>query len=135
MIPANCRTTAMGILPHTDVERALELACSLDIPFWPQLPRVSYWEDMYVQVSENFPGILIDEANRRIDFDTGRFYQELETFVERMEDPDLYRLSPRYSVVYHAFLERDLSAFPAIRGQVEGPVHAFGPPKWNNGVG
>ncbi len=124
-IPGNCRTTAMGILPHTDVDRALDLAFSLDIPFWPQLPRLSYYEDMYVQVSENFPGVRIDEQNRRIDFSLERFYAELPAFIERMEDPDLYRLSPRYSAVYHRFLERDLSGHPAIRGQMEGPV-SFG---------
>jgi len=55
-----CQTTAMGILPHADVERALGLALSLDIPFWPQLPQVSYFEDMYVQALEHFPGITID---------------------------------------------------------------------------
>ncbi len=124
-IPGNCRTTAMGILPHTDVDRALELAFSLDIPFWPQLPRLSYYEDMYVQVSENFPGVRIDEANQRIDFSTERFYEEMGEFAARMEDPDLYRLSERYSVVYHRFLERDLSRYAAIRGQLEGPV-SFG---------
>ncbi len=124
-IPGNCLTTAMGILPHTDVDRAMELALSLDIPFWPQLPRLSYYEDMYVQVSENFPGVRIEEERQRIDFSTERFYAELEGFVERMEDPDLYRLSPRYSVVYHRFLELDLADRPAIRGQVEGPV-SFG---------
>ncbi|MBI5491045.1 MAG: hypothetical protein HY905_27185 [Deltaproteobacteria bacterium] len=124
-IPGHCRTTAMGILPHTDVDRALELAFSLDIPFWPQLPRLSYYEDMYVQVSENFPGIRIDEEHRRVEFSRSRFMDELPAFLERMEDPDLYRLSPRYSAVYHRFLDRDLSPYPAVRGQLEGPV-SFG---------
>ncbi|GAB4247339.1 uroporphyrinogen decarboxylase/cobalamine-independent methonine synthase family protein [Deferrisoma sp.] len=124
-IPGNCLTTAMGILPHTDVDRALEVALSLDIPFWPQLPRLSYYEDMYVQVSENFPGVRIDVENRRIDFSTERFYEELPAFLERMDDPDLYRLSERYSVVYRRFLELDLADRPAIRGQMEGPI-SFG---------
>jgi hypothetical protein len=122
---ANCRTTAMGILPHTDVDKALEMAFSLDIPFWPQLPKLDYYEDMYVQVSENFPGVLIDAENLRIDFSTERFMEELPAFIERMDDPELYRLSPRYSQVYHKFLERDLSGYVAIRGQMEGPV-SFG---------
>jgi len=112
----------MGILPHTDLERALKLALSVDIPFWPQLPRLSYYEDMYVQVSENFPGVKIDIENRRIDFNTQRFYSELESFAERMDDPEIYRLSPAYSVAYHRFLQEDLSGFAAIRGQIEGPV-------------
>ena len=63
----------MGIMPHTDVERALELALGLDIPFWPQLPRVSFYEDMYVQASENFPGMVVDLEAQRISLDTVRF--------------------------------------------------------------
>jgi hypothetical protein len=39
----------MAVMPHKDVDRALEVALSLNIPFWPQLPKVSYYEDMYVQ--------------------------------------------------------------------------------------
>jgi hypothetical protein len=61
---ANCRTTAMGIMPHRDVERALKLVLSLDIPFWPQLPHVSFYEDMYVQFSQHFPGITVDIGNQ-----------------------------------------------------------------------
>jgi len=48
-IPGNLLTTAMAVMPHTDVERALKAALSLDVPFWPQLPNTSYYEDMYVQ--------------------------------------------------------------------------------------
>jgi len=58
-LEGNCQTTAMGIMPHTDVDRALELALSLDIPFWPQLPKVNFFEDMYAQVSQHFPGIIL----------------------------------------------------------------------------
>ena len=52
-LEARCRTTAMGIMPHSDVDKALELALGLDVPFWPQLPNVSFYEDMYAQASEN----------------------------------------------------------------------------------
>ena len=61
-IPGNLLTTAMAVMPHTDVQRALDVALGLDIPFWPQLPHLNYYEDMYVQASENFPGILLDLA-------------------------------------------------------------------------
>jgi hypothetical protein len=30
-IPGNLLTTAMAVMPHTDVERALEMALSLDV--------------------------------------------------------------------------------------------------------
>ena len=58
-LQANCQTTAMGIMPHTDVERALQLALSLDIPFFPQLPNTGFYEDMYVQASQHFPPDLM----------------------------------------------------------------------------
>ncbi len=63
---ARCGTTAMGIMPHTDVDRALELALGLDITYWPQLPKVSLFEDMYVQASQNFPGVAIDGGKGKL---------------------------------------------------------------------
>ena len=68
----NLMTTGMGILPHKTMERALSVAMSVDIPFWPQLPKMKYFEDMYVQASENFPGIVLDSENRRIYFQFGK---------------------------------------------------------------
>ncbi|MEW5920123.1 MAG: hypothetical protein AB1796_04030 [Bacillota bacterium] len=124
-LQGNCRTTAMGILPHTDMQRALELALSLDIPFWPQLPRTSFFEDMYVQISEHFPGITLDLENRSISFSLEKFYVKLEEFLAHWDDEAYFRLSPQYSAVFHRFLEEDLSSYINIRGQTIGPV-SFG---------
>jgi hypothetical protein len=66
-IPGNLLTTAMAVMPHTDPEQALDAALSLDIPFWPQLPRLTYYEDMYVQASEHFPGIVLDMDKQSMD--------------------------------------------------------------------
>jgi hypothetical protein len=122
---AGCKTTAMGIMPHTNVRRALELALSLDVPFWPQLPNISFYEDMYAQTSQNFPGIVVDPDGERISFNTARFEEELGDYSQRMANPETFALSPSYSVVYHRFLAEDLQGYPAIRGQVTGPV-SFG---------
>lgn len=124
-IPGNLLTTAMAVMPHTDIGRALEMALSLDIPFWPQLPRLNYYEDMYVQAAEHFPGILLDVENRVLDFSSEKFGEELEEAMDRMEDDEYLDISPSYSEVYHRFLAMDLSDRPAIRGQLEGPV-SFG---------
>jgi hypothetical protein len=32
-----CKTTAMGIMPHRDITKAIELSFSLDIPFFNEL--------------------------------------------------------------------------------------------------
>jgi hypothetical protein len=115
----------MGIMPHTDVGRALQLSLNLDVPFWPQLPHVSYYEDMYVQASEHFPGIIVDLENQRIAFNSNRFDIELAEYSKQMADPSTYTLHKQYSSVYHQFLSQDLSKYAAIRGQVIGPV-SFG---------
>jgi len=112
----------MGILPHQDVERALDVALSLDIPFWPQLPKVSYFEDMYVQALENFPGVRIDPVHQKIDFSLSRFDQELPSYFEKIENPGTFRLTKEFSLVYHRFLGRDLSRYTAIRGQMISPI-------------
>ncbi len=122
---ANSKTTAMGIMPHTNVERALELVLSLDIPFWPQLPNISFYEDMYVQASQNFPGIVVDHDSEKIGFNTARFEEELVDYSQRMAEPETFTLSQSFSAVYHKFLAADLQSYPAIRGQVTGPV-SFG---------
>ena len=122
---AKCGTTAMGIMPHRDVEKALELVLSLDIPFWPQLPNVSLYEDMYVQTSENFPGIAIDFERGRLIFNTSRFEEELNDYFIKMESPDTYALTEEYSKVFKRFLSKDLQDYKAIRGQITGPV-SFG---------
>ena len=112
-------------MPHTDIGKALELSLGLDIPFWPQLPHVSYHEDMYVQASEHFPGIKIDVENQRISFDSTRFTAELAEYSQKMADTATFTLTDEYSAVYHRFLAEDLTNYPAIRGQLIGPV-SFG---------
>lgn len=124
-IPGNLLTTAMAVMPHTDVDRALDTALSMDIPFWPQLPNYSYYEDMYVQAAEHFPGILLDIEKRTLRFSLEKFIQEFEEAMMHFDEPEYFDISRTYSVVYHQFLSLDLSDRPAIRGQLEGPI-SFG---------
>jgi len=124
-LPGNLLTTAMAVMPHTDVSRALEMALSLDVPFWPQLPNFSYYEDMYVQAAEHFPGIILDVSKRTLRFSIDRFAEEFEETLARFDDPGYFDVSETYSAVYHRFLSLDLADRPAIRGQLEGPV-SFG---------
>lgn len=112
----------MGILPHDNIEAALQVSLSVDIAFWPQLPRYSFFEDMYVQVSENFPGILLDEEKRTIQLNTAAFYQQLSDYAIRSEDENTFKLSDRYAAALNTFLQQDLSRYKIVRGQSIGPV-------------
>ena len=124
-IPGNLLTTAMAVMPHKDTAAALEAALSLDIPFWPQLPRLNYYEDMYVQASEHFPGIVLDMDKQTLAFSMDKFITELEETLSHFDESDYFDISDQYSDVYHRFLKLDLSERPAIRGQLEGPI-SFG---------
>jgi hypothetical protein len=124
-IPGNLLTTAMAVMPHTDVDRALEMALTLDVPFWPQLPNYSYYEDMYVQAAEHFPGIILDVDKRTLRFSMDKFTDELEATLMQFDNPAMFDISETYSAVYHRFLSLDLADRPAVRGQLEGPV-SFG---------
>jgi hypothetical protein len=122
VIPGNLLTTAMAVMPHKDASRALKLALSVDVPFWPQLPHLSYYEDMYVQASEGFPGIVLDLEKRTLRFSMEKFMGEFEETMAHFDDPAYFDISEAYSLVYHRFLGLDLSNRPAIRGQLEGPI-------------
>ena len=124
-IPGRLLTTAMAVMPHQDVDRALSLALSMDVPYWPQLPNYTYYEDMYVQAAEHFPGIILNLENRTIRFSIDQFIDEIESTMNRLEDAEFMDISETYSVVYHRFLGLDLEDRPAIRGQLEGPI-SFG---------
>jgi hypothetical protein len=80
---------------------------------------------MYVQTSQNFPGIEIDFEKGRLSFETERFAEVLPDYFTKMELPETYTLTPEYSAVFQRFLSRDLQGYRAIRGQITGPV-SFG---------
>ena len=101
--------TGIGSVPFTEVDRAIDhvfTACR-QAPFWPQLARRSFLEDMYVQFLEGVPSVVIDEQNERVYVDTGstdgieRFYEDvasrnLEAFaISEAAAPGLYRLLER----------------------------------------
>ena len=63
-IPGNLLTTAMAVMPHTDVDRALEVALSMDIPFWPQrrAQRIEGQEDYALSLDRGLEGVICDDA-------------------------------------------------------------------------
>ncbi len=115
-------TTAMAILPHRDPERALDLAFTLDIPFWPQLPNASYSEDTYVQTVRGFPGAVVDHQGLRILFEEDLFLGGLEEYLGLDPMDDLFAVSPEDSLTYAGFLERASAENAALRGQFMGPI-------------
>ena len=130
------RFLAMGVgsLPHTNPKDACRLIfkhLKQDVPFWPQLPKRNFKENMYVQFSQMLPGVVIDEAGQKIWIDaSGNDYsQGLEALYEHYltEDLDYFALSKDYAQGFYEFLDclKAEPACPYIKGQIIGPV-SFG---------
>ena len=119
--------TAIGSLPFVNVDEAIDLIFSVcrEAPFWPQLPKRSFLEDMYVQFLEQVPSVIIDEQQERVYVDTNstggieRFYedvatQNLEAFrISEATAPGLYRLVERLPEIN--------DNVQIIKGQLTGP--------------
>jgi hypothetical protein len=48
------------------------------LPFWPPLPRLSYYEDMYGQAWEHFPGLVLNLDKHPPAFSMDKFAAEPE---------------------------------------------------------
>jgi hypothetical protein len=121
---AELHSLAAGSLPHTDPAAACQLVLdALDIPTWPQLPRRSFLENMYVQFSERFPGVVIDHERIYVDRE-----QDLDPALEQlyvaylMDDLDHAAVSVEYAAGLHHFLNLDLGQPAIVKGQITGPV-------------
>jgi hypothetical protein len=132
----NCKAMAIGSLPFTDANAAWEaiLENFPKIPCWPQLPKRSYTENMYLQYSEHIPGRIIDTDNQRFYIDnSGDLQPEMEKFYNAYltEDVSALGMSREYvEGLYTALdmLENNHEVFAGIefiKGQITGPV-SFG---------
>jgi methionine synthase II (cobalamin-independent) len=120
-----CLATGIGTLPDTDAGAACRRVFRhlKDIPFWPQLPKRSPKENMYLQFSEGFPGITVENdhiyAEKSDDFDS-----KLEkVYVAYLENrPDDFAVSGDYAAGLHAFVSHKGEHFRFVKGQVTGPI-------------
>jgi methionine synthase II (cobalamin-independent) len=122
-------TTIIGSLPGASPADALDLLdrYPLTIPAWPQLPKRSFKEGMVGQFSEGFPGVRVDEQERKfwIEQDAD-LPSHLADFYERVlsGSAESFAVSAGYAAGLAAFLERRGSEgqkLRVVKGQVAGP--------------
>ena len=111
-------------MPQTNAKAACAqvLHYLKDIPAWPQLPKRAYNENMYVQYSQGFPGVVVE--NERIYVDLAQGHKELEQFYTDFlaNDFNKYPIGADYAAGLHTFLNWDNLSPWAVKGQVTGPV-------------
>lgn len=115
--------TGIGSLPYLKADEACKFILNnTDIPFWPQLPKLSFFELMIPQFSEGMPFLKVDEMNQKIwiERDSG---ESLNEFCEKYTDDLLIPLSEKNSKGFYAFIKniQDMH-FDFLKGQVTGPI-------------
>ncbi len=124
-IEFGCLPTIIGSMPHTDPAAACSQITHYlkDIPAWPQLPKRSFLENMHVQFSQGFPGVVVKEDSIYIDRS-----QDLDKPLEQLyaayleNNIDKYPTSPEYAAGLSSFLSlKNLSPL-AVKGQIIGPI-------------
>lgn len=128
-----CLATGIGSFPNLDAGKACDLILETvpEIPFWPQLSKIDFHEQMEIQYSEGFPCVVLDEEKSKMIIDTRKDpTSELEKFYENfiVENLDHFRISPEYSRGIYAMeeklkLEGSLpSSLLYFKHQVTGPL-------------
>ena len=120
-----CLPTVIGSMPHADPSGACSLLTHYlkDIPAWPQLPHRSFQENMYVQFSQGFPGVVVKEDSIHIDRS-----QDLDKPLEQLytayleNNIDKYPVNSEYAAGLYSFLGLKNLSPRAVKGQITGPI-------------
>ncbi|MFQ6121866.1 MAG: methionine synthase [Dehalococcoidales bacterium] len=120
-----CLPTLIGSMPQTDPQEACSQIIHYlkDIPAWPQLPKRSFLENMYVQFSQGFPGVVVKGDRIFIDRsqDLDKPLEELYT-AYLANDIDKYPISQENAAGLYSFLAMPNLSPLAVKGQITGPV-------------
>ncbi len=118
----NFATTLIGSQPYVNSVESVDITLDgrVTCPSWPQLPTRGINESMYVQTGTHLPGLTID--GDKISVDLGN-YDPTEIYTAIIsEDIDYFIHPPELYEGMYEFLNRDLSKFEAVKGQVTGPI-------------
>lgn len=116
-------TTGIGSLPHANAEEACKVILEVfDIPFWPQLPGLSFREFMVPQYSEGMPFLKMDTKRNTVWLEKNSS-DELERFYESWTEDSRIAISEDYARGLHAFLSVIKNrTFESLKGHVTGPL-------------
>lgn len=123
LVIAPFSTTGIGSLPHLAADEACRLVLkTFDMPFWPQLPRLSFLEWMIPQYSEGMPFLKIDPDNETMSL-VRDDSDELDRFYETCRDDSRIAMSEDHARGLHAFLRIIKNRrFKYLKGHVTGPL-------------
>ena len=113
-------TTGIGSMPQREPFKACDLIIgSFDIPFWPQLPKLSSKELMIPQFSEGLPGIIIEDDRFYLKKNDDLIAEWLSNYSDETESP----ISKEFASGLYKMKEivRE-QKFEIFKGQITGPL-------------
>ena len=121
--------TGIGSLPFKDAKSACRAVLDniQSIPFWPQLPKRSFLENMYAQFAEHLPGVVIDQSRRTIHVETTGVAETIEEVYGNFLDNnvDFFRISEEFAAGFYEFLkalEKPPAGAKYVKGHITGPI-------------
>jgi len=122
--------TGIGSVPFTDPAAAVAsiLAHLPEVPFWPQMVRLGFPEEMVAQAARGLPGLKVDLEGRTVAVDPDIPREEaLARLYEEVWAGDLapFALEPQEAQGFFVLLKACASAktgVRALKGQLSGPV-------------
>jgi hypothetical protein len=126
--------TGIGSVPFTDPEEAVVLILKRlpQVPFWPQMVRLGFREEMGPQAVRGLPTLKVDGAAKAVQVDPDETRdQALAQFYEAVlaGDLDSFALEPEEARGFFALLAAIAAqgnACQALKGQLAGPVTLAG---------
>jgi len=121
-------TTAIGSVPFLDPEEAVDYMKKLDIPAYPQMVKISPWEDMFLGALEGLPALIVDRVSQKVRAKRNNRENDLADFYTKFMagERDFLALSSESRRGFDAFLAR-AAKDPAygpdfLKTQVIGPL-------------
>lgn len=123
--------TGIGSMPNLNADEACEQILNMfpELPFWPQLVKLTPEENMIIQVTEELPSLEIDLSNQKVLYkkEIDR-YKAFSLFYEKYlsERLDHFAISEKFARGFHILLEKIKGnrrfGCRYIKGQVVGPI-------------
>ncbi len=133
MLRGDLNVLGIGSMPFTDINFSLSTIFEnyKDYPYWPQLPNINNYENMYIQYAEGMPAIKIDIQKASIfvsrkELDNSKREEFYNNIIEN--NIDYFKISETFSKgIYelYKYIENNQITYEMLKGHVTGPV-SFG---------
>jgi hypothetical protein len=129
-IKGNLLPLGIGSMPFKDINFCIDLIFKTyeQFPYWPQLPVINNYENMYIQYCEGLPSCRINIEKGNVYMHLGELTNEdKEKFYSSIleEKIDDFQISKTFSKGIYAlkdYLNKNKPSYEILKGHVTGPV-------------